>query len=188
MISPFSRTSSGPNLPIGWIASLGLALSIPFASAQESPTPAKSQAVAQPELDKCLIWGALIRGSNSPLQGETPPLPPGLADRLQAAFGFQNHQLMGEHTQPVLAEFASYVVPSEELYMKIDCEGPVEDGLGLQLQLWREESVIVKTDVILRDHSPVLIAGPKWGEDQLFFVVELQRKVPLPVAAASTSP
>jgi len=103
---------------------------------------------------------------------------------LQAAFDFQHFLLMGEHTQPVLAEFASYVVPSEELYMKIDCEGPVEDGLGLQLQLWREESVIVKTDVILRDQSPVSIAGPKWGEDQLFFVVELKLRDQPPVAAA----
>jgi hypothetical protein len=107
---------------------------------------------------------------------------------LKQAFGYEHFLLMGEHTQPVLAEFASYVVPSEELYMKIDCEGPVEDGLGLQLQLWREESVIVKTDVILRDHSPVLIAGPKWGEDQLFFVVELQVKDNPPVASATGQP
>jgi hypothetical protein len=113
------------------------------------------------------------------------PLAEGLGPRLEQAFGYEHFLLMGEHTQPVLAEFASYVVPSEELYMKIDCEGPVEDGLGLQLQLWREQSVIVKTDVILRDHSPVLIAGPKWGDDQLFFVVELQVKESPPVASAS---
>lgn len=138
-------------------------------------------------LENCLIWGALVRGSHAPIDGQPAPLPDGLAERLQAAFEYEHFQLMGEHTQPVLAEFASYVVPSEELYMKIDCEGPVEDGLGLQLQLWREESVIVKTDVILRDHSPVLIAGPKWGDDQLFFVVELQLKETLPVAAASSS-
>ena len=139
------------------------------------------------ELQDCLIWGALIRGSHSPIEGETP-LEGGLGERLQSAFEYEHFLLMGEHTQPVLAEFASYVVPSEELYMKIDCEGPVEDGLGLQLQLWREESVIVKTDVILRDHSPVLIAGPKWGDDQLFFVVELKLKDQPPVAAAPTPP
>jgi hypothetical protein len=168
---------------LGGIALLGLAFCIPPITGQEAPPREESRPVSQPELDKCLIWGALIRGSNTPVEGESHPVPPGLAERLKAAFGFQHHQLMGEHTQPVLAEFASYVVPSEELYMKIDCEGPVDDGLGLQLQLWREQSVIVKTDVILRDHSPVLIAGPKWGDDQLFFVVELQHKDSVPVAS-----
>jgi hypothetical protein len=146
---------------------------------------AKAQDLGKLELENCLIWGALIRGSHSPIQGETTQFQDELGRRLEEAFGYQHFLLMGEHTQPVLAEFASYVVPSEELYMKIDCEGQVEDGLGLQLQLWREESVIVKTDVILRDHSPVLIAGPKWGEDQLFFVVELQLKDAKPVAAAN---
>jgi hypothetical protein len=135
-------------------------------------------------LDDCLIWGALVRGSDQETGGPAK-LPADLQDRLREAFGFGHFQLLGEHTQPVLAEFASYVVPSEELYMKIDCKGQVEDGLALHLQLWREESVIVKTDVILRDHSPVLIAGPKWGEDQLFFVVELQLKDSPPVAAAA---
>jgi len=151
--------------------------------------PLQAQAEKEPvlALQDCLIWGALIRGSHSPIEGETP-LEVGLGERLQTAFGYEHFLLMGEHTQPVLAEFASYVVPSEELYMKIDCEGPVEDGLGLQLQLWREESVIVKTDVILRDHSPVLIAGPKWGEDQLFFVVELKLKDQAPVAAVPAQP
>ncbi len=178
------RTSSASWLSLGCVALLGMPCWTLPVTGQEAPAVEKFQPGAKLELEDCLVWGALIRGSSSPIQGETLPLPPGLADRLQAAFGFSHHQLMGEHTQPVLAEFASYVVPSEELYMKIDCEGPVEDGLGLQLQLWREESVIVKTDVILRDHSPVLIAGPKWGEDQLFFVVELQLKDSQPVASA----
>jgi hypothetical protein len=178
------RTSSASWLSLGLIAFLGLASWTVPVTGQEEATANQAPPSTELELENCLVWGALVRGSNSPIEGEAPPLPPGLTEKLQAAFGFGHHQLMGEHTQPVLAEFASYVVPSEELYMKIDCEGPVEDGLGLQLQLWREESVIVKTDVILRDHSPVLIAGPKWGEDQLFFVVELQLKDAKPVASA----
>jgi hypothetical protein len=148
---------------------------------------AQEQAESSLNLEDCLVWGALIRGSHAPIDGESP-LAEDLGERLKQAFGYEHFLLMGEHTQPVLAEFASYVVPSEELYMKIDCEGPVEDGLGLQLQLWREESVIVKTDVILRDHSPVLIAGPKWGDDQLFFVVELQVKDNQPVASTTGQP
>ena len=122
------------------------------------------------------LWGALVRASNRASDGESKTLETGLAERLGETFSYKHFQLLGEHKQPVSAEYETWILPSEELYMKVDSKGPVDGGLGLHLQLWRRENVILKTDVILNSGSPVFITGPKWGEDQLLFVVLLREQ------------
>ena len=62
------------------------------------------------------------------------------------------------------------------MYLRIDSKGPVEGGMSLHLQLWREKNILVKTDVVLKYNSPLFITGPKWGADQLFFILELRPK------------
>lgn len=140
------------------------------AGGQESGNP------AQPAtgLPAGFLWGALIRATDQPLKDDAKVLDEGLAEHLGQSFSFRNFQLLGEHTQPVSAEYETWVLPSEELYMKVDSKGPVSGGLGLHLQLWRRQNVILKTDVVLNSGSPIFIAGPKWGEDQLLFVVQLR--------------
>lgn len=120
------------------------------------------------------LWGALIRATDQGLDASAKPVEAELQARLEKAFPFHYYQLLGQHTQPVSPEYETWVLPSEELYMKVDSKGPVEGGLGLHLQLWRRQNVILKTDVVLTSGSPIVIAGPKWGADQLLFVVQLR--------------
>ena len=125
------------------------------------------------------LWGALLRATDQPLKEGARSPGDVLAERLGEAVGFRHFQLLGEHTQPVSAEYETWVLPSEELYMKVDSKGPLKGGgLGLHLQLWRRQNVILKTDVVLNAGSPIFISGPKWGEDQLVFVVQLKEQAP----------
>lgn len=95
--------------------------------------------------------------------------------QLGKAFPGKNFQLLGEHTQQIFSEYESWVVPSKDLFLKIDSKGPTveNDGVNLHLQLWREKNVLLKTDIILRK-EPLFITGPKWGEGRLIMVVELR--------------
>lgn len=127
----------------------------------------------QPGRDQ-YVWGALVRATNQEIVQPAKVLDMGLLERLGGTFSFRHFQLLGEHTQPVSPEYETWVLPSEELYLKVDSKGPHEGGLGLHLQLWRRQNVVLKTDVILSAGSPIVIAGPKWGEDQLLLVVQLQ--------------
>ena len=69
------------------------------------------------------------------------------------------------------------MVPSRDLFLKVDSNGPAENGgVKLHLQVWREQQVLVKSDAVLRPGSPLFIGGPKWKDGRLIFVLSLERK------------
>jgi len=121
------------------------------------------------------IWGALFFGTNSSVEEAGEGKAKAVTDRLRKAFDEKYYQLLGEHTQAIFSEYESWVVPSKDIFLKIDSKGPAKDGDGikLHLQVWREKNVLVKTDVVLRK-DPIFIRGPKWGDGYLILAIELR--------------
>lgn len=141
------------------------------------PTP-KPLPVAKPATDG-KVWGALIFATDTPAAGGSTEKPPAsLADlpqRLGKVFPYKRYEILGQHLQDVFREYESWVVPSKDLFLKVDSKGPAEGGgVNLHLQFWRDQQVLVKTDAILRSGSPLFIGGPKWRDGQLIFVLVLQ--------------
>lgn len=98
-----------------------------------------------------------------------------LRTRLAKAFPQKNYQLLGLHTQNLLKDYESWVVPSKELCLKIDSRGiAANGGINLHLQLWQEKKVLVKSDTILKPGQPIFIGGPDWRKGRLIFVVMLK--------------
>lgn len=94
--------------------------------------------------------------------------------RLGKAFKFKHYHLIGRHTQKVFKEYESWVVPSQDLCLKMDSRGPVEGGVNVHLQLWQDKKVLVKSDTIIRKDRPVFLGGPDWRGGRLIFVVVLK--------------
>ena len=145
--------------------------------AQPVPTPVPEGA-EKPATDG-QVWGALVYATSEADQltgakGEPPKVLNDLNERLGKVFPFTNFEIIGEHTQDVFREYEAWVVPSDELFLKVDSKGPAEGGgVGLHLQFWRKDQVLVKTDAVLRGGSPLFISGPKWRDGQLLFVLLL---------------
>jgi|GEM_PF-495703 len=144
---------------------------------QPAPIPAKKPATDGK------VWGALIYATTdaAKLTGSAEQMPANQKDlpaRLAKAFTpYTQFEIIGQHLQDVFREYESWVVPSRDLFLKIDSKGPAADGgMNLHLQVWREQQVLVKTDAVLRPGSPLFIGGPKWRDGQLLFVLELQKK------------
>lgn len=145
----------------------------------QSPAPIPLPA-AKPATDG-KVWGALVyatKGEPAALPKETPAELQDLGARLGKVFDFTRFEVIGQHTQDIFRQYESWVVPSRELFLKLDSKGP-EDGDGggmkLSVQFWREQTVLVKTDVVLRQSSPLFIGGPKWRDGQLVFVLLLTK-------------
>ena len=124
------------------------------------------------------VWGALIFASNTKEpKGPTETADfPGLSKRLGKVFPFTTFELLGQHTQVVFREYESWVVPSKDVFLKLDSKGASPGGgLNLHLQFWQGQQVLVKTDTLLQPDSPLFIGGPKWRDGQLIFVLLLKK-------------
>ncbi|MBL9131403.1 MAG: hypothetical protein JNG86_09405, partial [Verrucomicrobiaceae bacterium] len=150
-------------------------------SFSQAPDPAPVP-VKKPATDG-KVWGALVYATTdaSKLTGSTEKAPDhqkDLSARLAKVFTpYTQFEIIGQHMQDVFREYESWVVPSRDLFLKIDSKGPAASGgMNLHLQVWREQQVLVKTDTVLRAGSPLFIGGPKWRDGQLLFVLELQKK------------
>lgn len=170
--------------PSLWKSSLLLLLSSSFillnSSVCHAQQPAPIPAV-KPATDG-QVWGALIFAVNdaSKLTGSAEKAPDhqkDLSKRLAKVFPYQHFEILGQHLQDVFREYESWVVPTRDLFLKVDSKGMAADGgLNLHLQVWRQQQVLVKTDAVLHARSPLFIGGPKWRDGQLIFVLESRPK------------
>ncbi len=147
--------------------------------AQEMP-PVQPLPTQKPATD-AKVWGALVFATNDAAEAAAMPkvdVPAEFADipqRLGKVFPWQRHEVIGQHLQDVFREYESWVVPTKDLFLKIDSKGPATGGgMNLHLQFWRDQQVLVKTDAVLTRQSPLFIAGPKWRGGQLIFVLVLK--------------
>ena len=125
------------------------------------------------------VWGALVFASNAKeAKADAKPIEefPDLSQRLGKVFPFTNFEVLGQHTQVVFREYESWVVPSKEVFLKLDSKGAaINGGLNLHVQFWQGQQVLVKTDTLLQPNSPLFIGGPKWKDGQLIFVLLLKK-------------
>lgn len=157
-------------------------------SAQTAPPAAATTATTAPStpaisLEKTArdgqVWGALIYGTSKATEGKgeaaSPPEFPNLQQRLGKAFPYKHFEILGQHSQVVFREYESWVVPSKDVFLKLDSKGTSIDGsLNLHLQFWQGQQVLVKTDTVLAKGSPLFIGGPKWRDGQVIFVLLLK--------------
>ncbi len=148
---------------------------------QPTPSATPPPSAVKPDTDG-RVWGALIFATNDVKQltgaREKPATTlPMLNERLGKVFPFKHFEILGQHQQDIFREYESWVVPSRDLFMKIDSKGPADQGgVKLHLQVWREQQVLVKSDAVLRSTSPLFIGGPAWKDGRLIFVLSLERK------------
>ena len=144
---------------------------------------AQQQVSGKKDETEAQIWGGLFFAKTLEEGNDRAQTPTGisteeLADlrkRLGSAFEGKDCTLLGEHTQGLFKQYESWLVPSKELFLKLDSKGPAEGGgVNLHLQLWRGESVVLKTDATLKPDSPLFIEGPAWRGGNLVFVVLLK--------------
>ena len=125
------------------------------------------------------VWGALIyasKGDAIELPAEVPANLKDLPQRLSKVFPFTRFEILGQHNQDIFRQYESWVVPSKDLFVKLDSKGPADGGgMKLDLQFWREQQVLIKTDTVLREGSPLFIGGPKWRDGRLLFVLQLTK-------------
>jgi hypothetical protein len=179
-----------------WIVTIAAALAATVPSRAQAPAIPNHAAGPTPiSADKAAkdgnVWGALVFASNSKpteasaaeakseeaaANGKAAEVCPNLSKRLGKVFPYSHFQILGQHTQVVFREYESWVVPSKDVFLKLDSKGAaINGGLNLHVQFWQGQQVLVKTDTLLQPNSPLFIGGPKWRDGQLVFVLLLKK-------------
>ncbi len=170
---------------LGSLGCVGMAQQPATPATVAAPAPAAAPATqplpaVKPATDG-KVWGALIYASNEAKTASASKevIPADFVDipaRLAKVFPYQRFEVLGQHLQDVFREYESWVVPTKDLFLKVDSKGPAPGGgMNLHLQFWREQQVLVKTDTVLKEGSPLFIGGPKWRDGQLLFVLVLHK-------------
>ena len=178
-----SKPQRGAKLPCGTPRCRGITVSVVIMAlflfgqqlsfAQTAPAPALTARAATDGR----VWGALVYAHNDKLEKteDTPDLP-NLAHRLGQVFPFKSFEILGQHGQVIFREYESWVVPSKDLFLKLDSKGAAKGGgINLHVQFWQGQQVLVKLDTVLHPDSPLFIAGPKWRQGRLVFVLVLKK-------------
>jgi hypothetical protein len=158
------------------------ALCLGQAPGNAAPTPSAPISAEKAAKDGS-VWGALIYATNEKGTAQAAKAEaavaencPNLAKRLGQVFPYSHFELLGEHTQVVFREYESWVVPSKDVFLKVDSKGAaIDGGLNLHVQFWQGQQVLVKTDTVLQPNSPLFIGGPKWRDGQLIFVLMVKK-------------
>ncbi len=143
----------------------------------QEPRPAAAPAATEAQVEGLLFYAS--DDAEPPPQKEKISVDATLVQnttgRLAKVFKYKHFHLIGRHTQKVFKEYESWVVPSQDLCLKMDSRGPAEGGgVNLHLQLWQDKKVLVKSDTSLRKDRPVFLGGPEWRGGKLIFVVLLK--------------
>ena len=175
-LAPATASSSGFVIRHWSFVIVALAFWLAGSALAQTPPPISADKAAKDGS----VWGALVFASNATQDPKDAAKIvedfPDLAKRLGKVFPFTSFEVLGQHTQVVFREYESWVVPSRDVFLKLDSKGVAPGGgLNLHLQFWQGQQVLVKTDTLLQPDSPLFIGGPKWRDGRLILVLLLKK-------------
>lgn len=120
------------------------------------------------------VWSALVLATN-----ETParPVPAKLepfAPTIKKVFGYNSLYLLGDRRKEIDSGTEDWLVPSEDFFFQLTCLRREESHYAIRLELFRDKSPLLTSEVRLARNAPLYIRGPQWGDGQLILLLEIR--------------
>lgn len=164
------------------------------ARAQNPPATLEQTVVAEDLRGNERIWGLILHASEREVASAGDTKQPerqfraaaleGVLEKVRKALPrYKEFRVLGAHDQKVLREYATWITPSTDFFLAIDSKGRAKegDGINIYLQLWsrqidsgKDDKVLLKSDVVLKRSSPLIIEGPNWRDGRVVFVLTLE--------------
>jgi hypothetical protein len=127
-------------------------------------------ALALPALGAEKLCVTLLVGTN---QTEPPPVPESVraqAAQMKKLFGYNRFDVIGEKSARIPESRETWLVPSEELFLKVYVPSMPESGTdtySVDLELYQRKKRIIRSKVDMVPGKPLYIKGPQWGKGTL---------------------
>lgn len=119
------------------------------------------------------IWSGLVVATTEEHPKEIPPELKKYSEQLKNIFGYNQYELIGEHTELIDSLKEHWLIPSKEFSLKVDAQKAKKPGFHyrLKLDLYQDEKLIAKLDARLCGQNLLFIRGPYYGKGQLVIVL-----------------
>lgn len=117
------------------------------------------------------VWSALVFASNEDHPKSAPAELQKFAAKLESVFGYNQFELIGQHTELMDAPSERWLIPSKDFSLRVASQTSPGKGFGLKLELYQEAKQLTKFEARLGPQSPLLIRGPLYAGGQLIIVL-----------------
>jgi hypothetical protein len=118
-----------------------------------------------------VLYGALVLATNADHPAEPPPELRSQAANLRAVFGYNQFRLLGQKRKAVPTGTEDWLVSSPQFFLRVNTKNPVPGGYAVNLQLLKENKILVEADTNLQRNRPLFIRGPFVGQGQLIILL-----------------
>lgn len=120
------------------------------------------------------IWSGLVLATNEPAaEVKTSPELKKFSDQLKNIFGYNQYELLGQHTEVMNDQDEHWLIPGKDLYLSVNSHKAAKPGYNyrLKLQFFQEQQLLARMDARLSGQNLLFIRGPLCGKGQLVIVL-----------------
>ncbi len=117
------------------------------------------------------VWSGLVLATNEDSPKDPPVELAFLKSKLKNIFGYNQFQLIGDHTEVINDPDEHWLMPGNLFSLRVDSKSNSTPGYLVRLQLYQEKKMLVETEAKLGRQSPLLIRGPLYGNGQLIIIL-----------------
>jgi hypothetical protein len=118
-----------------------------------------------------VLYGALVLATNADHPATPPDELRAQVANLHRVFGYNQFRLLGQKRKAVPTGTEDWLVSSPQFFLRVDTKNPVPGGYAVNLQLLKENKVLVEADTNLERNRPLFIRGPFVGQGQLIILL-----------------
>ncbi len=117
------------------------------------------------------VWSALVFASNEEKPADAPAELRKFKTQLEKVFGYNQLELVGQHTEKMDEPREHWLVPSKKFCLRVDTKTSAKSSYVLDLELYHEKRKLADFEASLGPESPLFIRGPLCARGQLIIVM-----------------
>ena len=132
------------------------------------------------------IWSGLILATNDAHPAQAPTRLRLFADKLKNIFGYNQFELVGEHSEKMDDPYERWLIPSKDFCLSVKTHTGPGERYPMKIALFQNRHRLVQFEARLNSDSPLFIRGPLYAGGQLVIVLRVVDPSELPMRALRT--
>ncbi|MEA3188426.1 MAG: hypothetical protein QOD99_2256 [Chthoniobacter sp.] len=117
------------------------------------------------------VWSAVILATNEEKPKEMPAELRMFKQKLQNVFGYNQFELIGQHTEPMDDPSERWLIPSKNFSVRVGSKSEQKNGYAMNLELFEDQRMLARFDAHLGAQSPLFIRGPMYAGGQVIILM-----------------